>query len=77
MNHVWVFYYNSCIHESAPSAVSLHRTARGAYQAMRGALQKEYDEWQRLRTEFGKSRDYVDKFGLHQEWFVGKLEIKD
>lgn len=77
MNYVWVFYYNSCIHESAPSARSLHRTARGAYKAMRDDLLSRYNKWQTLRTNFGKSRDYIDKFGLHEEWFIGKLEIKD
>ncbi|MCF0059951.1 hypothetical protein MUK70_11930 [Dyadobacter chenwenxiniae] len=70
---IYIFYYNDCIFESAPFAVSLHYTKKGAYQAMRKHRIKCYNEYMEI---FDKEfrRDWRDDFG--KAWFIGEKEIK-
>ena len=42
MTEVFEFVYTGCIYESAMATLSLHRTKKGAYKAMREFLETEY-----------------------------------
>jgi len=78
MNKIYVFFYNSCIHESAPYPVSLHKSLKGAYDAMRKDKVNNYLLWYEERMVYGKRRyRYADKHALHEDWYVGQREILD
>lgn len=73
MDKVYIFYYNSCIHESSAEAVSLHKTLKGAYDAMRKDKMEAYNIWFEDRLIFGKTP--YEKHARHEYWFVGSKAI--
>lgn len=74
---VYAFLYTDCIHESSFATMSLHRTKAGAYKAMRKFLILGYTQWYHERILYGKDRLWIDKFGNHCAWRIGKMELKD
>lgn len=71
---LWEFLYCPCIHESAASTISLHRTKKGAELAMefhKAEALKEFNEWQE-----GLDNTYF-KFGEHEYWEVREIEIQE
>lgn len=74
----WIFYYNSCIHESAPSVMSYHKTREGAEKAMNIDKELEKKKFDDMYKE-NKFNFYTPMFGEHEEWFVEEavIEIKD
>ena len=44
MNKVYAFQFNDCIYESTYATMSLHRTKKGAYLAMRKYLLEEWNK---------------------------------
>ena len=77
INHVWVFYWCDCIYESGFEAVSIHHTAKGAYQSMRKVILHEYEKYleQRRWSERRYQKEMYLKFGADKGWFVKKVEI--
>ena len=73
---VYAFEFCSCIYESGYSTMSLHRTKKGAYNAMRKYLLYEYNQWHDDRTFFGKNKRFGEKFGVHQSWGVSKIDLQ-
>jgi hypothetical protein len=74
-NIVWAFGYNPCIHESATATVSLHRTKRGAEIAMEFHKDECRKEYEHMDKEMGPG--WQLGFGMHEEWDVFPIEIKD
>ena len=68
------FLHTSCIWESAYRTVSTHMTIKGAYNAMRQFIEKEYLEWRENGILYGKQ---TFKFGEHEAWGIRKIEIID
>lgn len=77
MTEVYEFLYTDNIHESAMATMSLHRTKKGAYKAMRQFLETEYVKWYDERILYGKDKNWIDKFGLHCAWAVRPIELRE
>jgi len=82
LNEVYEFRYNECIHESASTTISLHRTITGAQKALdiHKSIQKkewdDHDEYQ--RKEYGKDYESLkcqSKFGDDEAWGIQKTPI--
>lgn len=71
MDVVYVFYYCPCIYESGYMAVSLHRTMKGAYLAMKEHRLNVFNEWRSKENQYRKS--HLDT--VHQDWSIGKKDI--
>ena len=71
---VYEFIYTNCIHESAMETMSVHRTKKGAYKAMRDFLETEYNGWREEGIMYGKQHF---KFGCHEYWAIRETELKD
>lgn len=71
---VWAFEYCDCVYESTFSTMSLHRTAKGAYRAMRDFILKEYESWRDSGLKYGKQRF---KHGFAEDWRVVSVEINE
>lgn len=69
MNFVYEFTYCWCIYESGFTTVSIHRTAAGAYWAMRNFRMDMFNKW---RNKPGK-QEYLDT--VHQAWRIRKREV--
>ena len=76
---IFEFIYTSDTYESAMATMSMHRTKKGAYKAMRNYLNKEYMEWYNWRIIYGKYKSIcgVDKFGRHCAWAVATRELQE
>jgi hypothetical protein len=80
MTEVFEFVYTDCIYESAMATLSLHKTKKGAYNAMRDFLVNGYMEWYNERIMYGKPKDWfgtADKFGTHCAWAVRSIALKE
>lgn len=73
-NKVYIFFYCSDIMESTFYPISLHRTIKGAYYAMRKHKLDAYERWSYDRTTFGKSF-HNEMFGKYEYWCVNSKEI--
>ena len=70
--------YQECIFESVIAPISIHKTLKGAYQAMRNHLENEYSEWYEVRMICGKNQYFaIDKFGEHERWRVRRVPLLD
>jgi hypothetical protein len=69
-NKVYAFYYNCNIHESVWATMSLHYSKEGAEKAMQEHKQKELEQFNKNYSK----RSGV-KFGQHEDWHVGELDI--
>jgi hypothetical protein len=74
---LYTFLYCDCIYESSYATISTHYSMQGAYKAMRTFLLKQYEEWYNNRIIYGKGRNphSVDKFGRHEAWTVGTIQV--
>jgi uncharacterized protein (DUF2461 family) len=70
---VYQFNYCSCIYESSYATISTHRTAKGAYKAMRVFILDLYNEWLEMPTSYRKSC----KFGLYEDWQIKRVDVLD
>jgi len=59
--------------ESTHETLSVHRTAKGAYLAMKQHRLNIFYEWLRYSNQFRKS--FKDTYG--QSWKIRKIELKD
>lgn len=53
--------------------MSLHRSARGAYIAMKNHRIDNFNKWRNLPNEHRK--DFKETFG--QDWMVQSIEVQD
>jgi hypothetical protein len=74
MTHVFEFVYTDCIWESAMKTMSLHRTKKGAYNAMREFLERAYADWRDSGILYGKQHF---KFGTDCKWAVRPIELNE
>jgi len=87
--YVYEAIYNPMIYESAGMTISIHRTRRGAEDAIRkhkAEKRKEFDEDMKWRREDIKKtlteelqREYLKqfKFSKFESWGIIKIEIQD
>lgn len=68
---VYVFEYNPCIHESGWITMSAHFSKINAYKAMRQHKIESFNEWRSRSRYFRKTI----KFGIHENWTIGVLQI--
>lgn len=74
LTEVFEFLYTDCIHESAMATMSLHRTKKGAYKAMRKFIETKYAEWREDGIKYGKQ---YFKFGNHCAWCIKPITLND
>ena len=76
-NTVWEALYCPCIHESAYGTISIHKTQKGALDAIeihKAKAKIEFDEmFSSLSEEEQKSTSM--KFGKHEAWMVKEREV--
>ena len=77
MDKVYQFLYCDCIYESSHLTMSLHKTKKGAYQAMRKYIIKNYTDWYDERILWGKDRKSSIKFGTHENWCVKEITLEN
>lgn len=70
---VYEFKYCFNTHESSSFTVSIHKTYKGAYKAMKKHMFEEYEEWLNYSSYFRKRF----KFNSHKEWFIVKTKLLD
>jgi len=73
----FTFVYNPFIWESAASTVSVHKTKKGAYEAMRKHKLELYEEWILFRSQIAKSQRFstYGKFGEMEYWGIREITI--
>ena len=69
---VYSFQYTYCIYESAFATISLHKTAKGAYNAMKKHILKEYKDWREEGIRYGKQ---TFKHGQYEDWRIVAIPI--
>lgn len=66
---IFRFHFNSCTFESSYETISIHKTKKGAYKAMKTHKVDEYTSWYNDRLIFGKGgREFPYNFG--KGWFI-------
>ena len=71
-DNVWCFQYNYCIYEGSFATISIHKTPKGAYNAMRAKILQDYNKWRECGIRYGKK---YFKHGSHEDWRVVKIPI--
>ena len=71
---VYSFQYCECIYESAFATMSLHKTKKGAYKAMRAFIEKDYEQWREDGCRYGKQ---IFKHGVHEDWIIVAIPIQE
>lgn len=75
---VYKFLYCSCIYESSFATVSIHKSKKGAYKAMRKFILDEYTSWYDNRIKYGKFKCLgISKFGESQAWYVEQQKLEE
>ena len=69
---IYGFYFNYDTYESAATLISVHRTLRGAYKAMRKFIIDDYNCWYDDRTLTGKQ---IFKHSFGQAWYINKMQL--
>ena len=70
---LYVFEYNPDIDESCARTMSIHKTYKGAYMALRSFLLYRHEEW------FGNPRKYHELYCIEhtEHYFIRKMKLKD
>jgi len=71
---VYAFMHCPCTEESAFGLISLHKTAKGAYKAMRKDMIREYNEAFERHIRF-KKYSRGSKLLPFQLWKVSKIKV--
>jgi len=77
---IYEFVYTDCVYESAMTTISVHRTKRGAYKAMRKFITDRYMDWYDERIIYGKPKIYLDgadRFDPFGMWEIRPIELKE
>lgn len=70
--YLYAFLYNSCIHESSWTTVSLHYSREGAEKAMREHKQKALDDFNEMYSD---NNEFNIKFGQYEDWCVEVVNV--
>ena len=84
---VYSFLYNGCIHESSYATMSLHRTKKGAMDALKKhkleRMKKHSEYIARMEADLDKKgyskkdkltfMKSLSKFGAHEDWAVEEV----
>lgn len=70
---VYKAMYCPCIHESGYVTISIHRTLKGAYKAIKAHKIEVFEEWL-TGSKFGKKYWRSDH---GQAWHITKVELVD
>lgn len=65
--------------ESSAKTISVHQTKLGAYKALRAFILErwqEYREHEIWRNQTFPEREYRFKFGDHEWWGLGQMELQ-
>lgn len=74
---IYGFFYNSCIHESAPGLMGLYMKEKDAEIAMEFHKEVERKKFKERELHWNDSdRAWKFTFGMHEDWFVEKLNVK-
>lgn len=74
---LWAFYYCSCIYESSYATMSLHKTKEGAKKAMKKHKKQEKKKFYKMFINKEEALKRGLKFGQHEDWNIGEIEILD
>ena len=75
IEYIYEFRYTDCIYESGYYTISVHKTLKGAYKAMRKFLTNSYMEWYNERITYGKYN--FDSFVGTQSWKISKTKLEE
>jgi len=73
---LYQFLYCPCICESEYCTISIHKTPKGAYTAMRKDILKRYNEWFEWRLKYGKKHFKGRKFDEFKSRTIGKIKLE-
>ncbi len=68
--------YCDCVHESSYATLSVHKTKKGAYTAMKQHKVNTYLRWYNDRILYGKDKIYGFPYNFAQNWSIRKVELK-
>lgn len=75
---VYEFLYCPCIYESGWVTMSIHRTKKGAYKAMKEHKLKEYEEFvNNMNNPWMLKSDKGRKFGKGVSWRISEKLLQD
>ena len=71
--YIYAFKYNPDIYESCAATMSIHRTYKGAYMAMKAFLLYRHEEW------FNKPKKYHELYCIDdgEHYFISKIKLND
>lgn len=77
MEYVYLFQFNPCVFESSFKTKSIHKSKKGAYQAMRNYIEERYNEFMRVRELCGKEKeiDLDFKWTVDEDWRVISMKL--
>lgn len=72
--------YCCCIHESSYATISLHKTRKGAEEAIKNhkdEKKRKFDEIYQRAIRLGKNDIILNsmKFGQHKDWTIGETKL--
>lgn len=73
---IYEFIYTDCVFESAMATMSINRTKKGAYKAMRKFLMSDFMEWYNDRIRYGKNHR-GGKHAIHCDWAIRTRILND
>lgn len=76
IDKVWGFVYTDCIYENSMKTMSLHRTKRGAYNAMNKYLNDRFTEERNLHIKYGKHTTFDHVFE-QEAWNIIPMQLKE
>lgn len=73
---IYGFFYNSCIHESAPGLMGLYMKEKDAEIAMEFHKEAARLEFVKMENHLkSNNKEWGITFGMHESWFVEKLIV--
>lgn len=64
---IYAFEYTECVYESSLKPISLHKTKKGAYEAMKKFVSQEYEYY----------RSSSVKLGQFEKWRIKTYKLLD
>jgi len=73
---LYTFLFSGSLREMYPVVISIHKTKKGAYKAMRKSKLEEYEMYMKsCRIKEHKRFMYDYKFGWDMAWEIGTIEV--
>lgn len=74
---VFALEFCSCIFESEPRVVSLHKTKRSAFKRMVKVKNERWYEERGIAQRHGKDPKFVAEIGWMEAWSIREIEIEE